>query len=232
MSSKRGPRRARKARATADAWKASVDAPLQALLERPDTPALLAQTLVAIPWQARSVTPLRRVVASPGFAPQALAALLVLGGSVASDKAGAGTAVPLEDILAADSEIAPSEIRLALAGQPWGSAWVARTPADSPIVAAFAVVQIGNRAVEQARIALTGVWPQPVRLAESAAQLAGRALTEETIAAAAAAVAEECSPPSDFLGSEEYRRAMAAVTTSRALAACAERAVHAPEAAS
>ena len=222
MSGRSGPRRSRKTKTSADTWKASADAPLQALIERADTPPLLAQAIQAVPWQTRTQTPFGRVVTAPGSRAEVLAALLALRGSVVSDS-DAAAGVPIEGLLDGNADMAPFEIRLTLAGQLWGSASVARTPADTPIVAAFAVVRIAGDQVELARIALTGVWSQPARLAESAARLTGQALTEEALAATAAAVAEECSPPSNYLGSEEYRRAMSAVTTARALAACAER---------
>ena len=232
MSSGRSASRSPKTRPAAEIWSAPADLPLQTLLDRPDTPPLLAHAVRAIPWQTRNIAPVGRVVASPRTAPQALAALLALGGSAVADSAAAAAPVSIEDLLAGGPDVARLEIPLTPAGHAWGSASVARTPADSPIVAAFAVVEVANDTVEQARIALTGVWPEPARLAEAAAQLLGRVLTKDVAAATGAAIAEECSPPDNFLGSEEYRRAMAAVTTERALAACAERIAQRSEAGS
>jgi CO/xanthine dehydrogenase FAD-binding subunit len=74
--------------------------------------------------------------------------------------------------------------------------------------------------VRQARLALIGVWPETVRLAEASAQLIGGPLNEISIRAVAEAVEQEVAPRGDFLGSEEYRRAMAGVLTRRALEAC------------
>jgi len=105
-------------------------------------------------------------------------------------------------------------------GIRWGEAHVARTPADEPIVAAVAVVEVDDSTVHQARVALTGAWPEPARLAQAAAQLVGGPLDEEHIRAVAEAVEEEVAPRGDFRGSEEYRRAMAGVLTRRALAEC------------
>jgi len=94
---------------------------------------------------------------------------------------------------------------------------VARTLADEPIVAAIAVVALDGDVVGQARVALTGAWPEPLRLAEAAARLVGGPLDAEHIQAVAEAVEEEVAPQGDFLGSAEYRRAMAGVLTRRAL---------------
>jgi CO/xanthine dehydrogenase FAD-binding subunit len=230
MSSKSSSRRPKGKRST-QTWKASADDTLQALLERTDTPPLLAQALRTLAWQTRNWTPLARVLASPGSAPQVVAALLAHGASVALDTEAAATA-PLEELIAGGSERTPSEICLSLAGQPWGRATVGRTPADTPIVAALAVVRVGRGGVEEARIALTGVWPEPARLATSAARLVGRQLSADSISGTADAVAGECTPPTDFLGSEQYRRAMAAVLTRRALQACADRVGAGPKAVS
>jgi CO/xanthine dehydrogenase FAD-binding subunit len=74
--------------------------------------------------------------------------------------------------------------------------------------------------VVEARVALTGAWPEPVRLSEAPGMLVGGPLSEERIKAVAAAVEEEVAPQGDYLGSAIYRRAMAGVLTRRALEAC------------
>jgi CO/xanthine dehydrogenase FAD-binding subunit len=107
----------------------------------------------------------------------------------------------------------------------WGAALVARTPADEPIVTAFAGVELDAGVVRWARVALVGVWQEPVRLAQAPAKLVGGPLDAATIQAMAQAVAEEVSPRGDFRGSEEYRRAMAGVLTRRALEGCLEQEV-------
>jgi CO/xanthine dehydrogenase FAD-binding subunit len=83
-----------------------------------------------------------------------------------------------------------TEVQIPLTSGQGGAARVARTPSDRPIVAAYAVVsEVGER------VALCGVAPRPV--------LAGGPLT----------------PPDDFKGSADYRRALAEVVMRRALAA-------------
>jgi len=105
----------------------------------------------------------------------------------------------------------------------WGAAHVGRTPADEPIVSAVAVVSSDGDVVRDVRVALTGVWPESVRLAKAPARLAGGSLDQQIIQAVAEAVEHEVAPQSDFLGSEEYRRAMAGVLTQRALEGCLHR---------
>jgi carbon-monoxide dehydrogenase medium subunit len=204
-------------------WSIEADAPLQAVLDRTDTPPLLRRTLTgALSWQIRNETSVGRALKATRTAPQWLAALLALGATVTIDGEGGPTQIPLEALLQREAEGKVSGLHVPPGGpgQRWGKAHVARTPADIPIVAAVAVVELADNIVHQARVALTGAWPETARLAEAPAQLVGAALDETAIEAVAAAVEQEAAPRDDFLGSQEYRRAMAGVLTRRALEAC------------
>jgi len=224
-------------------WSIDVDAPLQSVLDNPKCPPLLSQTLTGVlSWQTRNETLVQRALTSPRVAPQWVAALLALGATVTVEGKTGPTEVPLETVLQRKTEGKVSVLHIPPlfsppkgadrrrsgdegGGMRWGEAHVARTPADEPIVAAVAVVEVdgtsgGDSVVRQARVALTGVWPEPVRLAEAPTQLAGGPLDENGIRAVAEAVEEEVEPKGDFRGSEEYRRAMAGVLTCRALEAC------------
>ena len=68
--------------------------------------------------------------------------------------------------------------------------------------------------------ALGGVSNEPVN-GYVLGSLSGWPLNHETALAAAEAVAEHLTPPDDYLGSAEYRQAMAAVCLARALESCA-----------
>ncbi len=217
--------------AVGGAWSIDADAPLQLVLDSPECPPLLRQMLTGVlSWQTRNETPVRRALTSPRVAPQWVAALLALGATVTVEGDAGPTDVSLEALLQHKAEGRVSALHVGVRWLPpasggpgrvrWGEARVARTPADEPIVAAVAVVEMDDGVVRQARVALTGVWPQVVRLAEAPAQLVGGPLDEEHIRAVAAAVENEVAPRRDFLGSEEYRRAMAGVLTRRALDRC------------
>jgi CO/xanthine dehydrogenase FAD-binding subunit len=149
--------------------------------------------------------------------PQCLAALLALGATVTVD-----TEVPLEHLLEDEAKGQVKALHVPIQGPQsrWGEAHVGRTPADEPIVAAFAAVRMDAGVVDQARVALIGVWPQSVRLAEAPGVLVGEPLSGERIRDVAVAVEEEVEPRGDYLGSTPYRRAMAGVLTRRALEAC------------
>jgi len=205
-------------------WSIDTGALLQAVVDDPACPPLLRQALTGVlSWQARNETPLWRTLAAPRLAPQWVASLLALGTTLVVD----GEEVPLAVGVhfprsARRAGQASHALHVRVGGLRWGEAHVARTPADEPIVAAVAVVEMAGNVVQAARVALTGVWPEPARLAQAATQLVGAPLDEEHIRAVAAAVEQEVAPKGDFMGSREYRRAMAGVLTRRALGQCRE----------
>ena len=65
------------------------------------------------------------------------------------------------------------------------------------------------------RIGLGGAGPLPMRAARVEQALEGQSLDRASIEKAATAA--DLDPPSDFLGSREYRREMAAVLLERAV---------------
>ena len=108
-----------------------------------------------------------------------------------------------------------------------GSAYVRleyRRQMEIAVVGATAVVELDGEVIRAARIALTALAPTIRRVPDAEAALTGsdggRAAAEQAAAAAAAA----SQPISDVRGSLEYRRAMAAVITRRAITAAVSRA--------
>jgi carbon-monoxide dehydrogenase medium subunit len=93
-----------------------------------------------------------------------------------------------------------------------GSARVARTPADYPIVS----VSAWRPASGPLHLAATGVSSLPIRLVAAEAALEGD-WSEASIEAAAGAAGRSCDHPGDFRGSAAYRAEMAAVLTRRAV---------------
>jgi CO/xanthine dehydrogenase FAD-binding subunit len=203
------------------AWSIDADAPLQSVFDDPECPPLLRQALTgALSWQTRNETPVRRALTSPRAALQWVAALLALGATITVEGDDGPTEMPLETLLQRRAEGKVSALHVRLGEIRWGEARVARTPADDPIVAAVAGVETDGDLVRQARVVLTGVWPEPVRLAKAPARLISNPLDEAGIQAVAEAVEKEVAPTGDFRGSEEYRRAMAGVLARRALEQC------------
>ncbi|RMF27802.1 MAG: hypothetical protein D6759_17015 [Chloroflexi bacterium] len=91
-------------------------------------------------------------------------------------------------------------------------AWVGRTPHDRPIVCAAVWLVRASDTVQAVRLALGGVADHPIRLPALERELQGAPLD------VAALTLDIPDPPADFLGSAEYRRAMALQLARRALA--------------
>jgi CO/xanthine dehydrogenase FAD-binding subunit len=94
-----------------------------------------------------------------------------------------------------------------------------RKHANTPAIVTVAVhVTLDGQTVKDARLALNGVGPHPMRARQAEAALVGSTLDEKTIAAAAAAASTESQPFTDPVASEWYRRKMVDVYVRRALA--------------
>jgi CO/xanthine dehydrogenase FAD-binding subunit len=106
----------------------------------------------------------------------------------------------------------------------WGFEEVARRSGDFALAAVAATLTIADGAVTQARIALTGVGPTPIRAAEAESLLTGHAPEPNLLDRAADAVRAVIEPETDLHASADYRRHLAGVLASRALAAAWRRA--------
>jgi aerobic carbon-monoxide dehydrogenase medium subunit len=104
-----------------------------------------------------------------------------------------------------------------------GSAFVARTPADLPIVCTAVSVSLNaDGTIASADAALGGVSAD-LHFVERLTELEGSDWRTVDFSRAAAAVRDHVSPVGDVFGSADYRREMAAVLTRRALEDARER---------
>lgn len=204
-------------RAPGSIYRMAASSDLDSIYASGRLPDVLRGTLEgAFSWQRRNETTLERTLNMPGLAPQWVAGLLA-GGALAQVE---GKSLPLAEVFqnAAKQEI--EAVDVPVDGLHWGVAQVARTPVDEPIVFAIAAVRMAQGVVMQAKAVLTGVWQVSVGEAEAVNALAGGPLNLERIAEVSALVADEVSPKANYLGSVEYRRAMAVVLTRKALEMC------------
>ena len=199
-------------------------ASLQSVYEAENTPALLRWALHrSFVWQRRNDTEVLQATLSMDQGPMWAAALLAWDAQILFDS---GETATLDAYT--KREVKPKGrpeavlIRSEQANLRWGHSDVARMASDKPIVGAVAVVTMAGQQVETARVALTGVWHRTVDRSDVAETLAGRPLNAANIEAIAQAIAAEVTPRSDYLGAEDYRRAMAAVTSRDALTQCLE----------
>jgi len=96
---------------------------------------------------------------------------------------------------------------------------------DYAIVGVAAVLELNRGGtIQRARVALTGVGSTPVRAKSVEEELIGKQASKDLIAKVSARASEGLNPPSDIRASSEYRKAMAAVMTKRALLRALERA--------
>ncbi len=198
------------------------DAPLQTLLEAANAPDLLKQALRrSYTWQERNDTSIRGAALSPDRGPLWAAALMAWDAQVLFDSGEiASYALYLPRKVRPKGRSTDLLIPPQTPNLRWGMADVARTKLDTPIVGAVAVIELDGDRVKAARVALTGVWKQTVDLAQAPEALVGQKLTPELLAAVAEAIAVESDPRPNFLGSVEYRRAMAQVISRDALEQC------------
>jgi CO/xanthine dehydrogenase FAD-binding subunit len=112
-------------------------------------------------------------------------------------------------------------------GEGTGSCYVRleyRRQMEIAVVGATAVVVLGDGNVADARIAITALTPTIRRVPAAEKTLVGTAADADAVKAAARATAAAATPISDVRGSAEYRRAMAEVMATRAIAAALTRA--------
>ena len=211
-------------RRTGDEWSIETHHSLQKVMEDPGCPDLLKETLDGtLTWQGRNETPIERAVLSPRVVPVWSAALLALDAQVTLETEEGGSEQLSYQILLdsrPDGDLARLTVRLQ--GERSGHARVSRTVADEPIVTATAVVTLSpdDDTVQKARVVLTGVSGDAIHSAQAVSGLVRERLTAERIREVAAQIPNEVDPPTDFRGSAEYRRAMSAVVTRRALDQC------------
>jgi len=106
----------------------------------------------------------------------------------------------------------------------WGFEEVARRHGDFALAAVAATLTVSNGAIEQARIALTGVGPTALRATKAEGLLIGHALEPDLTHRVIDAVRATIEPETDLHASSDYRRHLAGVLTGRALAAARRRA--------
>jgi carbon-monoxide dehydrogenase medium subunit len=157
----------------------------------------------------------------------ALDALLEVRGPRGSRTIGAEAffVAPLTSALAWDEIL--TGVRIPRWEPRWGWAFqkFARRHGDFALASAAVIVGLDRGGtVGHVRIALGGVAGRPLRCRRAEGLLLGQRPGVESLDAAAGLVSQEIDPPSDVHGSAEYRRALAAALTRRALARALERA--------
>src|SRR5262249_774532 len=125
-------------------------------------------------------------------------------------------------------DLGPEEIITAVQFAPIKSAAYAKLhqrASSFAIVGVAAALEVSGGAIKSARVGVTGATPSAQRLSDVEQQLAGQKASAEAIAAASKNAGKSLKDVNgDLHASEDYRRAMVAVFTRRALTAALERA--------
>jgi CO/xanthine dehydrogenase FAD-binding subunit len=162
------------------------------------------------------------------------APLLVLGAEVELRTASGSRTVPLAELWtgpgrtsARDGELLVA-VRIPALPARSGSAYLRleyRRAMEIAVVGAAAAVTLnGDGDIEACRIALTAVAPTIVRSPGGEAAIAGKPVSEQTLAAVAAGASADASPISDVRAGERYRRHTVGVMARRAVEAAVARA--------
>lgn len=121
-----------------------------------------------------------------------------------------------------------TEIRFGRPGRGMGSAYrkLERRAGDFATVGVAAgVILAADGKVEHAGIGVTGVADTPFAATDAEAALVGQSLSEELFSQAGEAAAAQSRPVTDSHGPADYKRAMVAEMTVRALRAASDRAL-------
>lgn len=194
-------------------------------LEQKEIPllSLAAQNVGA--WAIRNMATVGGNLFAPPPSGDFAVALLALDAQVKLVSKDAERALPMKDFFTGFMTNAMKEDELVSGFEiplPKGkTAFLkcARRHENTPAIISVAVhLTFSGKKVDQARVALNGVGPHPIRAFQAENALANSALSADTIDGAAEAAAAECQPFSDPIASEWYRRKMAKVYVRRALA--------------
>jgi len=99
---------------------------------------------------------------------------------------------------------------------------VQATPDDDPIVASYVSIQLKDKKIQAGNIAIIGIKRRQITYLTTVDQLKGKQLTYKVIEDFCNQIPSWIEPEGNYLGSAEYRQAMAKVTTKRALIRCME----------
>jgi CO/xanthine dehydrogenase FAD-binding subunit len=107
----------------------------------------------------------------------------------------------------------------------WSVLEISRRHGDFAIagIVAGLALEPNRQVIRQARLVYFGVGPTPIRVKAAEDALIGQAAAEPAFEAAAQSAKQGIDPSNDIHASEEYRRAVAATLTKRALRAALEK---------
>jgi CO/xanthine dehydrogenase FAD-binding subunit len=175
-------------------------------------------------WSIRNMATVGGNLFTPPPGGDVAVALLALDAGVTLASVRGERTMPLERFYTGflSNQLQPDEllVEIDVPLRPGETAFLkhGRKQANTPAIVTVAVriVRDGDRVVE-ARIALGGVGPHPIRALAAEATLVGGTLEAGAIARAAASAVDACEPATDAISTAWYRRRMVEVFVRRAL---------------
>ena len=160
------------------------------------------------------------------------ALMLALGASFVLRSAAGERVVPADGffvgtyatLMKSDEILTEIRIPVPPVGTGYCYAKLKRKVGDFATAAAAVTLRMNGETVAQVAIALTNVGPTPLKARAAEDSLRGKALTDASMAAAAALAMAICDPAPDQRGDAEYKKAMAGEMTQRALRTARSRA--------
>lgn len=197
---------------------------LSQILELEAMPLLQTAADYAGGWSIRNMGTIGGNIFAPPPAGDVAVALLALDAQVKLVSKDGERVLPLEDfytsfmVNALEAGELLTEIQVPIAAGKTVYIKYGRKHAVTPaIVTVAAHIAMDGTKVKEARLALNGAGPHPLRAKNTEAALVGSTLTTDSIAAAAQAASVECDPFTDAVATEWYRRKMVGVYVKRAL---------------
>jgi carbon-monoxide dehydrogenase medium subunit len=130
---------------------------------------------------------------------------------------------PYMTALAADEILTAILVAPFAPGTGWAYQKLKRKTGDWATAGAAIVLRMQSGVVAEIRIGLTNVAPTALRARDAEHALSGQPLTDAVLDRAAEAIRQVCDPAEDLRGDAEYKTAMAAEMTRRAIRAAAQR---------
>ncbi len=199
---------------------------LQTVLDTPDVPVAVKRALTRVPTlNHRNNTSIMETLLLDNPPAEWLAALAALHANLRLQTADGVQSFPITDTTLVAGPGGRSLTNALLLdvtvprlanGEALGNAYLARTPAGDPIVCAATFVKVEGGAVSTAYAGVCGASEQPCDLLSLGA-LVGAPLDAANIAKVADTVPSVVKPVATYLGSVEYRAAMAGTLVGRAL---------------
>jgi carbon-monoxide dehydrogenase medium subunit len=197
---------------------------LTQMLDLDSIPVLQEAARNSAAWAIRNMATVGGNLFVPPPAGDFSTALLALDAELVLVRKGGQRMVPVADfytgfmsnVLRADELLA--EIKVPIPDGATAFIKYGRRTSNTPAVVTVAAhLKMAGKQVKQARLALNGVGPHPLRARAAEAVLEGAGLDEQSIAQAAEAAMQEVEPYTDAVASEWYRRKMVGVYVGRAL---------------